>query len=679
MAGDDPPADAATGARARARARSSTSPATRAGAGSRRPTARTRTSRPSLGCAYVRGAPGRRPRATASLATAKHMVGHGLAEGGLNQAPAHLGPRELRDEQLLPFEAAVRDAGHRDRHAGLLRRRRRPVPRLARAARRRSCATSGASTGSSPPTTWASRCSSTAAPADRRPRPRRRDWRSRRASTASCRDRRPSARRCATALADGRRRRGAASTRPSSAMLRHEVPARAVRAAVRRAADAGELAALAAEEARAGPRRSPRARWCSSRTTGSCRCARTPARIAVIGPDRRQRPRPPRRLQPPGPHRDARARSATGRDAFGVVGDGDVIEPGRRAGRPPTILDALRDALAAPSVVHARGHRHLATGPTRSSPRPSRSPRGADVAIVVVGERSGLTDDSTTGEFRDRRDLGLLGRQQELLEAVVATGTPVVLVVVSGRPLALEWAAEHCAAILLAWVPGDAGPDAIADVLAGRRRTRAAGCRSRCPRYVGPGPADVPPPPDGRPLATGRATTSTARSTPLWPFGLRALVHDVHGRRRSRLDRDAARDDGRRGHGPGRRHEHRDAGRRRGRPALRPRRGGDRSPARSSSCAGSGGCTSSPASAGPSPSTSPPSSSRTSAPTYRRVVEPGASAMQVGTSSVDLPLAAELAARRPRLRARRAQPLPDDVDDRVMALSGRGGSSPGRR
>ena len=47
------------------------------------------------------------------LATGKHMVGHGLAEGGLNHAPAHLGPRELRDEQLFPFEAAVRDGGHR--------------------------------------------------------------------------------------------------------------------------------------------------------------------------------------------------------------------------------------------------------------------------------------------------------------------------------------------------------------------------------------------------------------------------------------------------------------------------------------------------------------------------------------------------------------------------------------
>ncbi len=124
----------------------------------------------------------------------------------------------------------------------------------------------------------------------------------------------------------------------------------------------------------------------------------------------------------------------------------------------------------------------------------------ADVAIVVLGERSGLTDDSTTGEFRDRSTLGFMGRQQELLEAVVATGTPVVLVVVSGRPLAIEWAATHCAAVLLAWVPGDAGPDAIADVLTGTVNpggklpvSDAAHRRT--------GAADLSPPPDRRPLA----------------------------------------------------------------------------------------------------------------------------------------------------------------------------------
>jgi len=63
-----------------------------------------------LGCAYVRGLQGT-DLEHGIAATAKHLVGHGLAEGGFNQAPAHVGPRELRDEQLLPFEAAVREAG----------------------------------------------------------------------------------------------------------------------------------------------------------------------------------------------------------------------------------------------------------------------------------------------------------------------------------------------------------------------------------------------------------------------------------------------------------------------------------------------------------------------------------------------------------------------------------------
>jgi beta-glucosidase len=63
-----------------------------------------------LGCAYIRGLQGT-DLAVGVAATGKHMVGHGLAEGGLNTAPVHIGARELYDEQLFPFEAAVRDAG----------------------------------------------------------------------------------------------------------------------------------------------------------------------------------------------------------------------------------------------------------------------------------------------------------------------------------------------------------------------------------------------------------------------------------------------------------------------------------------------------------------------------------------------------------------------------------------
>ncbi|MGZ8571042.1 MAG: glycoside hydrolase family 3 protein, partial [Actinomycetota bacterium] len=67
-----------------------------------------------LGAAYVRGLQGGRSvEVDRVVATAKHMVGHGAPEGGLNHAPVHVGPRELRDVYLFPFEAAVRDAGIR--------------------------------------------------------------------------------------------------------------------------------------------------------------------------------------------------------------------------------------------------------------------------------------------------------------------------------------------------------------------------------------------------------------------------------------------------------------------------------------------------------------------------------------------------------------------------------------
>jgi beta-glucosidase len=93
--------------------------------------------------------------------------------------------------------------------------------------------------------------------------------------------------------------------------------------------------------------------------------------------------------------------------------------------------------------------------------------RAADVAIVVVGDRAGLTDPCTTGEARDRAELGLPGVQEDLVRAVQATGTPVVVVLVNGRPAAVPWIAEHVPAILEAWLPSEEGADAIVDVLFG--------------------------------------------------------------------------------------------------------------------------------------------------------------------------------------------------------------------
>lgn len=86
----------------------------------------------------------------------------------------------------------------------------------------------------------------------------------------------------------------------------------------------------------------------------------------------------------------------------------------------------------------------------------------AQVAILTLGENSRIS-----GEGHDRLRLGLPGRQEELLEAVAATGVPVVLVLQNGRPLSISWAAKHVPAILEAWYPGEFGGRAIAETLFG--------------------------------------------------------------------------------------------------------------------------------------------------------------------------------------------------------------------
>jgi beta-glucosidase len=86
----------------------------------------------------------------------------------------------------------------------------------------------------------------------------------------------------------------------------------------------------------------------------------------------------------------------------------------------------------------------------------------ADRVVVVLGELA-----SMDGELASQSSLKLPWRQQELLEAVAATGKPVVLVLVNGRPLEIEWAASHVPAILEAWHPGMEGGNAVADLLFG--------------------------------------------------------------------------------------------------------------------------------------------------------------------------------------------------------------------
>jgi beta-glucosidase len=182
----------------------------------------------------------------------------------------------------------------------------------------------------------------------------------------------------------------------------------------------------------------------------------------------------------------------------------------------PTVLDVLRERLPDTEVRYARGT-ELQTGTDRQIAEAVEAARGADVAVVVLGERSGLTPECTCGESRDRWDIGLLGRQSELLTAVADTGTPVVLVLLAGRPQAIEAEADRCAAILQAWLPGDHGAQAIADVLLGV--TSPGGkLPVTIPRHVGQVPIYHGHKPTGG-RSAWRDTYVDGSNLPMWPFG----------------------------------------------------------------------------------------------------------------------------------------------------------------
>ena len=118
-----------------------------------------------------------------------------------------------------------------------------------------------------------------------------------------------------------------------------------------------------------------------------------------------------------------------------------------------SLLQGVRSAVPKATVVFDEG-KNLAAAAVKA--------RAADVVILGLGERQGIS-----GEGFDRSELGLPGRQEQLLEAVVRAGKPAVLVLENGRPLTIGWASKQVGAILEAWYPGEFGGRAIAETLFG--------------------------------------------------------------------------------------------------------------------------------------------------------------------------------------------------------------------
>jgi beta-xylosidase len=136
---------------------------------------------------------------------------------------------------------------------------------------------------------------------------------------------------------------------------------------------------------------------------------------------------------------------------------------------PPvsTVLDALRAELPVARITHAHGCA------VRSEDRSgfaaaTECARCADVVVAVLGDEAGLFGRGTSGEGCDVADLRLPGVQDDLLQALVDSGTPVVLILITGRPYAIGHLAERLTAVVQAFFPGEEGGSALAGVLSGR-------------------------------------------------------------------------------------------------------------------------------------------------------------------------------------------------------------------
>ena len=192
----------------------------------------------------------------------------------------------------------------------------------------------------------------------------------------------------------------------------------------------------------------------------------------------------------------------------------DSLNP--TAVRIPTILEAIRAAAPNANVLHARGCGNLDPD-TSGFDEAVRVAGAAELVVLVLGDRSGLTPDCTTGETRDSVDLRLPGVQNELAQAILAVGKPVVVVLVNGRPLAIPELAEKASAIIEAWLPGEEGATAVAALLFGQVNPGGK-LPVTFPRHVGQIPLFYNQKPSGGKSNWYWDYVSVARS-PLYPFG----------------------------------------------------------------------------------------------------------------------------------------------------------------
>ena len=182
-----------------------------------------------------------------------------------------------------------------------------------------------------------------------------------------------------------------------------------------------------------------------------------------------------------------------------------------------TILEGLQARVSKNTTIHHAEGCKITGDDTSGFAEAVAAAQKSDVALVFVGGKSGLTDSCTCGEARDRVDLNLTGVQEDLIKAIHATGTPIVVVLVNGRPLTINWANENVPAILEAWLPGEEGAEALAEVIFGDV-SPSGKLPISFPRHVGQVPIYHNHKPSGG-KSHWKGAYADESNTPLYAFG----------------------------------------------------------------------------------------------------------------------------------------------------------------
>ncbi|HLR33107.1 MAG TPA: beta-glucosidase BglX [Fodinibius sp.] len=197
----------------------------------------------------------------------------------------------------------------------------------------------------------------------------------------------------------------------------------------------------------------------------------------------------------------------------------ELLGPWSAAGRWQnivTVLQGIRQKVGSETNIHFTKGSSITGSSEEGFDKAVQVAENAEVAVVVLGEKALMS-----GEAASRATLDLPGVQLELLKAVEATGTPTVLVLMNGRPLAITWADKHVESILETWFLGTEAGHAIADILFGDDNPSGK-LPVTFPRTVGQVPYYYYHKSTGRPMDPNQKYTSKyidVKNSPLYPFG----------------------------------------------------------------------------------------------------------------------------------------------------------------